>query len=745
LSARNNWGESANACETGVASGLPAPWKQQDIGAVAHAGSSDFDGKAFRMEGSGMGMDSLRDAFHCIYQPLNGNGVITVRLSPEPNSQFSKMGITMRESTADNAAFVSLLVYPGMTGQIEAPSWHARLICRKSTGMSSSVVAMGAPLAGPAVTYGRLTGYYWLRLFRKGDQFSAFGSFDGQQWTLVGEITIALAKSLLVGIPVCSGMPNSTIIGIDNVSVKKGNGQTDASNSVYQYSVKVGSRRAYLWIPPQCRQVRGVIISLSNMLERRWLEDPMIRHTAASENLGIIWVGPGSRNGAASITANLEKEEARQLQQMFNDLAAVSGYSELTDAPIISMGHSANGQFAWAVPSWNAARTIAAIPVKTIPFPDSLGFSDVPLCYMVGQTTEWPQYRVPDPATKPGDRDFYWPIVRDGAIELRSKNKNNLIGVVTEPGGGHFDWSEKQARFLALYIRKACQYRLPGKSPKNGPVPLRKIDPASGWLTDTGGMDADHSDPAPYRKYKGDPGRAYWFFDEETANAAVAFNGDRKQKQRQMLTFMQDDTLLNVAKLGYASLQFNPLSDGVSFTVRGGFLTEMPRELIGMGTRLGHAQGVIRFRVIDGPVIQMDDSTFKVQFNRGNTGGPIWIQEEHPGDERYRRAVQPGRISIPEKLMAGKVQSIHFEDIPDQKAGAKEVSLKATTDSGLPVEYYVVSGPAVVEDNKLKFTELPVRSKYPIKVTVVAYQWGRTIDPMYQSAEPVTRTFDLYK
>ncbi|MEP6748122.1 MAG: hypothetical protein ABJB86_10375 [Bacteroidota bacterium] len=64
--------------------------------------------------------------------------------------------------------------------------------------------------------------------------------------------------------------------------------QTNPLNSVYQYAVNVGNRQAYLWIPPGSKFVRGVIIALSNMLERNWLEDPIIRNTAAKEQLGII-------------------------------------------------------------------------------------------------------------------------------------------------------------------------------------------------------------------------------------------------------------------------------------------------------------------------------------------------------------------------------------------------------------------------------------------------------------------------
>ena len=300
------------------------------------------------------------------------------------------------------------------------------------------------------------------------------------------------------------------------------------SAAVYQYSVTVGSRRAYLWIPPQCMRVRGIIMSLSNLLERNWLEDPIIRRAAADEGLGIVWLGPGARGPSgspAALTTDMRNGAGEALEKMLKDLAEESGYSEIEFAPLIAMGHSANGQFSWNVPNWNADRTIAAIPIKTVPLPKSLGFEGVPLCYLVGETTEWPQYR----DGRPGDRDFFWPVVRQSAIALRSANANNLIGVVTDPGGGHFDWSEHQAQFVALYIRKACLYRLPKNAEGNGPVKLNKIDTESGWLTDTGGMDTDQFEPVPYNQYKGDPKKAYWFFDEETARAAVAFQGDRKK------------------------------------------------------------------------------------------------------------------------------------------------------------------------------------------------------------------------
>jgi hypothetical protein len=50
-----------------------------------------------------------------------------------------------------------------------------------------------------------------------------------------------------------------------------------------------------------------------------------------------------------------------------------------------------------------------------------------------------------------------------------------------------------------------------------------------------------------------------------------------------------------------------------------------------------------------------------------------------------------------------------------------------------------------VEDGIIKFTPVPAKSKFPVKVTIVAYQWGRTIEPLYQSAEPIEQTFYITK
>jgi hypothetical protein len=47
----------------------------------------------------------------------------------------------------------------------------------------------------------------------------------------------------------------------------------------------------------------------------------------------------------------------------------------------------------------------------------------------------------------------------------------------------------------------------------------------------------------------------------------------------------------------------------------------------------------------------------------------------------------------------------------------------------------------VVRDGVLHFTPLSPRAKQPVKITVVAWQFGRGTEPQVRAAAPVVRTF----
>jgi hypothetical protein len=163
---------------------------------------------------------------------------------------------------------------------------------------------------------------------------------------------------------------------------------------------------------------------------------------------------------------------------------------------------------------------------------------------------------------------------------------------------------------------------------------------------------------------------------------------------------------------------------------------------------VGHAKGggPVRISRITGPVVQTGPDTFAVRFNRvgfdnARRSGDVWLLAEHEGDDKYKSAVQQANLRVPLRNEKGAEQRITFPEIPNQKAGAASLKLSATSDAGVPVYYYVREGPAEVEGNVLRFTRIPLRSRFPLKVMVVAWQWGRTVEPQLKSATPVERTF----
>ena len=102
-------------------------------------------------------------------------------------------------------------------------------------------------------------------------------------------------------------------------------------------------------------------------------------------------------------------------------------------------------------------------------------------------------------------------------------------------------------------------------------------------------------------------------------------------------------------------------------------------------------------------------------------------------------------MRIPLQNKEGIDQQIAFGSLQNIKQGKKSVALSASANSGMPVYFYVQEGPAEVKDGKLVFTKIPPRSKFPVKVTVFAWQYGRSVEPRMKSAEPVVQSFWIEK
>jgi hypothetical protein len=487
---------------------------------------------------------------------------------------------------------------------------------------------------------------------------------------------------------------------------------------------------AFLWIPPNCKQVRGVIIGQHNMLEEGILEHKSFRDNLARLGIAEIWITP-----APDMIYNFNS--AATFETMLEDLARKSGYTELQFAPVIPIGHSAAASYPWNFAAFNPERTLAILSIH----------GDAPLTNMTGSgqpNPDWGNRNIDGIPALFVMGEYEWLEGRlSPALKYKNEHPKAAIALFCDAGHGHFDFSDALVEYLNLFISKSAKARLPKKNPLDRPVKLIAVNPENGWLIDRW---RSNSGPltaaAAFGQYKGDKTEAGWAFDKEMADATSKNYVKAMGKKIRNIAYMQDGTLLPPA--GFAGFRpvFKPLLDGLSFHVSA-VNVETKAEII------SHPKQKINITRICGPVTKINDTTFKVAFYRIGFNNPkrshdIWLIASQDGDEVFKSAVQQADMRIPITNTAGKEQKINFPMLPGQKQGVKTIKLNASSDADLPIEYYIKEGPAEVNNGVLHLTEIPPRSKFPVKITVVAWQYGYNgEDKKIKSAVPVERSFWL--
>jgi hypothetical protein len=120
-----------------------------------------------------------------------------------------------------------------------------------------------------------------------------------------------------------------------------------------------GEPQAFLWIPPDCKQVRGVILGQNNMEEQPILENPKFRAGLAEIGFAEVWSTPGF-----DLFFRFDQGAGDRFDRIMNGLAAKSGYQELSTAPIVPIGHSASASYPWNFAAWFPDRTLAVLSVS---------------------------------------------------------------------------------------------------------------------------------------------------------------------------------------------------------------------------------------------------------------------------------------------------------------------------------------------------------------------------------------------
>jgi hypothetical protein len=319
VSSSNSKGRSANSGWVAATAGLPEPWATRDVGDVERAGSALFDGERFVLEAGG-----TADSYRVAHLPLPGDGSVTARIVFPLTSQYSKIGVTLRDSLDADAAHASMLIqglplhtWSGVwtvrpkagasvsaTGSTPVPPSQQQAITTSASFPISDLGALpesATPLEAPYVE-GAGDGYrlrmpYWVRVTRKGRRCTGAISPDGVRWTEVGSTEVDLGRTAYAGLALTS------CLGVDEEYAETGIGAFD--------SVTVtSSARGEVWSTPRPRRTAGDLRATTgaDAVELAWTDPDLsaryrvLRATDADGPFMTIATGIGAVGFGARIT-----------------------------------------------------------------------------------------------------------------------------------------------------------------------------------------------------------------------------------------------------------------------------------------------------------------------------------------------------------------------------------------------------------------------------------------------------------
>lgn len=187
-----------NNVSVAVNTALPTGWTDTDVGSPGIAGSAQYSGGVFTVEGSGDDIWQNADEFNYAYQTVSGNASIVARVTAQANTDpWAKSGVMIKQSTTAFSNYADLFVTPGNGVHFQSD--------------------FTSDQAGGAANLPE-----WLKLTRAGGTITAYTSPDGNTWTQVGSpVTISLTDPITIGLFVCAhnGSAALNTSSFDNVTV----------------------------------------------------------------------------------------------------------------------------------------------------------------------------------------------------------------------------------------------------------------------------------------------------------------------------------------------------------------------------------------------------------------------------------------------------------------------------------------------------------------------------------------------
>lgn len=158
------------------------PWLSADIGNTYLKGGSTFENNTIIVKASGSDVWDNNDGFNYTYQYIKGDcGIVAKVESIENTHEWAKAGVMIRETLKGD----SKNIFIGMSAQ------HGATFQRRSvTGNGSESLGQNGEVKTP----------YWIKLVRKGNNFTCYTAPDGKKWKELGSTDVVMSPNVYVGL-----------------------------------------------------------------------------------------------------------------------------------------------------------------------------------------------------------------------------------------------------------------------------------------------------------------------------------------------------------------------------------------------------------------------------------------------------------------------------------------------------------------------------------------------------------------
>jgi hypothetical protein len=173
-------------------------FSNHDVGTPGRAGFATPVETGWDLTAGGADIWEKSDQFHFVHAAVSGDFDLAVRVgSFTPAHLYSKAGLMIRESLEPDSAHLMFLIFAHDAPRNNNLGVYELQFRPRAGADCQGVYPAVRPPAPPE--FPAAYPNCWLRVRRRGNQFSAFASTDGKAWRLYGELILALATELQVG------------------------------------------------------------------------------------------------------------------------------------------------------------------------------------------------------------------------------------------------------------------------------------------------------------------------------------------------------------------------------------------------------------------------------------------------------------------------------------------------------------------------------------------------------------------